>query len=155
MIAKILLFLSFGLYGAISVYNLVETYKSHGFIIHDDKCSSVYYCNFVNCILGVLVSTYLIGFLCCKCMCHNITEIKMNFSFLKLLAFVSFLGVNIWNLIELQHNEECYLKYKIRNYSYTYIGIVGFIIVVLIINSLFCGKKKKSTHYNSMIDNEE
>ncbi len=63
MLTECILVLLFILYGVTAVWNMFETYTNYGFIIKDSDCESVYYCNFVNSILGILLSLFVVVFL--------------------------------------------------------------------------------------------
>lgn len=150
MIAKSIVFLSFCFYGAISVYDVVSTYNNYGAFNKDDDCVEVFYVNLFNCILGALLSLYVVTFLVCKCLCSGILDLKLNLSITKALAFLTFVGLNIWNGVQLSKNDECYLKYKIKNYNIAFISLVAIVFVTLAFNALFCSKKKKTEEYRQM-----
>ena len=145
MLVNCILVVLFGLYGALSVFNVINTYSNYGFIINDSKCESVYYCNYVNSGLGVLLSIFIVSFLLVKFLCMKVMDCKVSFSLTKLIVLFGFIGVNVWNLIELIHNNECYLKYKIKNYNLAYLGLLGGILLTLL-GSLFCSKNNESRH---------
>ena len=140
MLVNCILVVLFGLYGALSVFNVINTYSNYGFIINDSKCESVYYCNYVNSGLGILLSIFVVFFLLVKFLCMRVMDCKVSFSLTKLLVLFGFVGVNVWNLTELIHNNECYLKYKIISYNLAYLGLLGGILLTLLL-SLFCQKK--------------
>jgi hypothetical protein len=137
MFVNCILVVLFALYGTISVFNLVKTYSNYGFIIKDSQCENVYYCNYVNSGLGVLLSIFVVSFLLVKFLCMRVMDCKVSFSLTKLLIFFAFIGINLWNGIELIHNNECYLKYKIRNYNLAYIGLISAILLTIICSILF------------------
>ena len=145
MLVNCILVVLFSLYGTLSVFNLVKTYSDYGFVINDSKCESVYYCNYVNSGLGFLLSMFIVSFLLVKFLCMKVMECKVSFSLTKLLVLFGFVGVNVWNLTELLHNNDCYLKYKIRSYNLAYLGLIGGILFTLFCN-LFCSKNKESRH---------
>lgn len=145
MLVNCILVVLFGLYGALSVFNVINTYSNYGFIINDSKCESVYYCNYVNSGLGVLLSIFIVSFLLVKFLCMKVMDCKVSFSLTKLIVLFGFIGVNVWNLTELIHNNECYLKYKIKNYNLAYLGLLGGILLTLLC-SLFCSKNNESRH---------
>ena len=151
MIIELLLLTCFSLYGVISIYDLLETYKNYGIIIDDTECNKVYYCNLINCILGCLLSVYIIAFIICQCLCKNIISMKMEFSLIKSIVLICFVGMNVWIGIQLYEDESCYTKYKIKNYNIAYIFLVILILCFLLVNRLFCSKpKKKDDNYESM-----
>lgn len=151
MIAKSIVFLCFCFYGAISVYDVVSTYNNYGAFNKDNNCVEVFYVNLFNCILGALLSLYVVTFLVCKCLCNGILDLKLNLSITKAFGFLTFVGLNIWNCIQLSKNDECYLKYKIKNYNIAFISLVAIVLITLVINSIFCNKKKRTnTEYTSM-----
>ena len=145
MLVNCILVVLFGLYGALSVFNVLNTYSNYGFIINDSKCESVYYCNYVNSGLGILLSIFIVSFLLVKFLCIKVMDCKVSFSLTKLIVLFGFIGVNIWNLTELIHNNECYLKYKIRNYNLAYLSLLGGILLTLLC-SLFCSKNNNLKH---------
>ena len=144
MITELLLLACFSLYGTIAVYDLLDTYNTYGTFIDDGPCKKVYYSNLVNCILGCLLSVYIIAFLLCQCLCNEVMNIKMNFSLTKCLAMVIFVGVNIWNAIQLSDDDSCYTKYKIKAYSYAYIILICLISVILLCYNMY---KKRERNY--------
>ena len=124
MLTECVLVLLFILYGVTAVWNMFETYTNYGFIIKDSECESVYYCNFVNSILGILLSLFVVVFLILQGLCKNVMSCKVSFSITKLIVLLSFVGVNIWNAIQLSDDDSCYTKYKIKAYSYAYIILI-------------------------------
>jgi len=152
MLTKCVLVLLFILYGVIAVWNMFEIYTNYGFIIKDSECESVYYCNFVNSILGIL---FVVVFLIIQGLCKNVMQCKVSFSFTKLIILLTFVGINTWNLVELLNNDSCYLKYKIKNYNLGYLTLLGTTIFTLTINSLCCSKKSKDTLLNNDYDRVE
>lgn len=145
MLVNCILVVLFGLYGALSVFNVINTYSNYGFIINDSECASVYYCNYINSGLGLLLSIFVVSFLLVKFLCMKVMDCKVSFSLTKLLVLFGFIGVNVWNLTELVHNNDCYLKYKIMNYNLAYLGLFGGILLTLLC-SLFCSKNNESRH---------
>ena len=145
MLTKCVLVVLFILYGIIALWNMFETYINYGFIIEDSECKSIYYCNFVNSVLGILLSLYVVVFLIIQGLCKNVMECKVSFSFTILFILLSFIGTNLWIFNELLHDDSCYLKYKIKNYYLAYLTLLGLTIVILIINSLCCLKKSQDT----------
>ena len=155
MLTKCVLVVLFILYGVIAVWNMFETYTNYGIIIKDSKCESVYYCNFINSILGVLLSLYVVVFLIIQGLCKDVIECKVSFSFTKLVVLLTFIGINSWNLIELLNNDSCYLKYKIKNYNLGYLILLGTTIITLTINNLCCSKKSVDSLRNNEYDRVE
>lgn len=155
MLTKCVLILLFMLYGVVAVWNMFETYTTYGFIIKDSNCENVYYCNFINSIIGVLLSLYVIVFIIIQGLCKDVMECKTSFSFTKLIILLTFVGINTWNLIELLNNDSCYLKYKIKNYNLGYLTLLGTTIITLAINSLCCSKKSKDILLNNEYDRVE
>ena len=145
MLVNCILVVLFVLYGALSILNVINTYFNYGFIIKDSQCASVYYCNYINSGLGILLSIFVVSFLLVKFLCMRVMDCKVSFSLTKLLVLFGFVGVNVWNLTELIHNNECYLKYKIRSYNVAYLGLLGGILLTLLC-SLFCSKNNESRH---------
>lgn len=135
----------FVLYGSLAILNLINTYLNYGFEINNSKCSRVYYCNYINSGLGLLLSIFVVSFLLVKFLCMRVMDCKVSFSLTKLLVLFSFVGVNIWTLTELIHNNDCYLKYKIRSYNVAYLSLLGGILLTLLC-SLFCSKNNQSRH---------
>ena len=152
MLTECVLVLLFILYGATAVWNMFETYTNYGFIIKDSECESVYYCNFVNSILGILLSLFVVVFLILQGLCKNVMSCKVSFSITKLIVLLAFVGVNIWNLIELLDNDTCYLKYKIKNYNLGYLTLLGATLTTLVVNSLCCSNKKTNKDNNDGYD---
>jgi hypothetical protein len=152
MLTECVLVLLFILYGVTAVWNMFETYTNYGFIIKDSECESVYYCNFVNSILGILLSLFVVVFLILQGLCKNVMSCKVSFSITKLIVLLAFVGVNIWNLIELLDNDTCYLKYKIKNYNLGYLTLLGATLTTLVINSLCCSNKKTNEDNNDGYD---
>ena len=150
MLAKGIVFLSFCCYGAVSIYNIAKTYNSYGAFINDSNCSEVFYVNLFNCLLGAVLSLYVVTYLVCKCLCNGIVELKLNLSLTKCIGLICFVGVNIWNGIKLSNNNECYLKYKTKNYNIAFLAISSLVFLTLIINSLFCYKSQKTDDYKRM-----
>ena len=153
MIAKSIVFLCFCCYGAISVYDVVSTYYNFGAFNKDEDCVEVFYVNLFNCILGALLSLYVVTFLVCKCLFDGILDLKLNLSITKAFAFLTFVGLNIWNCIQLSESDECYLRYKIKNYNLAFISLVSIVFITLLINALFCSKEKKTNEYKNMDSN--
>lgn len=71
---------------------------------------------------------------------------KVSFSITKLIVLLAFVGVNIWNLIELLDNDTCYLKYKIKNYNLGYLTLLGATLTTLVVNSLCCSNKNLNNY---------
>lgn len=150
MIAKLLILICFSLYGIISIHEMIDIYKSYGMFINDTKCNYVYYSNLANCILGCLLSIYVVGFLLCKCMCKKIIEVKLSFSLGKSIIMFGFIALNIWNGVQLYNDDSCYEKYNLKEYSIIYICLVIVTLCILIIDLIFCSKKKDKKNYSSM-----
>ena len=138
MITQVIILICFGLYGGIAIYDFIDIYKNNGIFLNDDKCDEIYYYNIINCILGWFLSIYIIGFLLCKYLCRQIIEVKLNFTLSKCITILVFIGINIINTIELYEDESCYIKYKIKYYTISYICLVVIMLCTLVINSLFC-----------------
>ena len=95
----------------------------------------------------ILLSIFIVSFLLVKFLCMKVMDCKVSFSLTKLIVLFGFVGVNIWNLTELIHNNECYLKYKIRSYNMAYLGLLGGILLTLLC-SLFCSKNNPQYNEN-------
>ena len=145
MLVNCMLVVLFVLYGSLAILNLINTYLNYGFEINNSKCSRVYYCNYINSGLGLLLSIFVVSFLLVKFLCMRVMDCKVSFSLTKLLVLFGFVGVNILTLTELIHNNECYLKYKIRSYNVAYLSLLGGILLTLLC-SLFCSKNNQSRH---------
>ena len=147
MIIKILLLSLFLAYGGVAVYNFVMTYNAYKFSIEDNKCNAIFYGNYANCILGSLLSLFIVTFLTIKYLCEDIMDCNVSFGIFKLLILLGFIAVNIWNSVNLSKDDTCYKKYNIYDYSIAFISLIGSIILILFINCLKNQKKNKVQNY--------
>lgn len=148
MVIKFILLALFVSYGCVSVYNFLDTYNNYKFSIDDQECNSIFYCNYVNCILGSILSLFIITYLIFKYLCKDIMDCNVSFSFLKVIVLLSFIGINLWNIVNLSKNKQyCYYKYGLYNYTIAFISIIAFISLTLIINCFKSNKKNRIENY--------
>ena len=140
---KLLILSLFFAYGGIAIYNFLMTYNNYKFFINDKECNIIFYLNYTNCILGTLLSLFIVTFLIIKYLCENIMECNVSFGFFRLLILLGFIVINVWTAVDICKDVTCYKKYDLYNYSISFISIISCIVLVLFINCLKNKKKNR------------